>query len=225
MSVRFSRVSLPSAIATPISHITKGSDRASTVPRMRSPVLDLFADLSGALDALGLEWYLFGAQAAILYGAARLTADVDVTVRLLPPMSTEALVAALGSAGFTSRFSDPAFIQQTRVIPLVHASTSMPLDVVLAGPGIEDHFIKRVRTRDLDGTFVRVASPEDLIVMKVLAGRPKDADDVLAILEAQAGQLDLPYIRQVLRALEDSLGQSDLCPGFERALARIGEAE
>jgi hypothetical protein len=36
-------------------------------------------DLSTAFGAIGVRWYWFGAQAAILYGAARLTADVDVT--------------------------------------------------------------------------------------------------------------------------------------------------
>jgi len=49
---------------------------------MRSPVADLLADAATALSEGGVPWYLFEAQAAILHGAARLTADVDVTVRL-----------------------------------------------------------------------------------------------------------------------------------------------
>ena len=44
-----------------------------------SAVADLLADLAGALDPLPVRWYLFGAQAAIFHGAARMTADVDVT--------------------------------------------------------------------------------------------------------------------------------------------------
>lgn len=46
---------------------------------MRSPIADLLAALASAFDTLGMSWYLFGAQAAIVYGVARLTADVDVT--------------------------------------------------------------------------------------------------------------------------------------------------
>ena len=45
-------------------------------------VADLLVDLQGAFDAIGVRWFLFGAQAAILYGVARLSADVDVTVDL-----------------------------------------------------------------------------------------------------------------------------------------------
>ena len=52
-----------------------------TARPVRSPVADLLADLSAALEALNIPWYLFGAQAAIVYGVARLTADVDVTAQ------------------------------------------------------------------------------------------------------------------------------------------------
>jgi hypothetical protein len=38
--------------------------------------------LGATLRSLRVRWYLFGAQAALLYGASRLTADVDVTVQL-----------------------------------------------------------------------------------------------------------------------------------------------
>lgn len=73
---------------------------------LRSPVADLLADLGRAFDALGISWYLFGAQAAIVYGVARLTADVDVTVRA-PGSPTEEWLAALEGHGFARRFTDP----------------------------------------------------------------------------------------------------------------------
>ena len=49
---------------------------------MPSPLAELLGGLRDAFEPLGVRWYLFGAQAAILHGAARLSADVDVTVRL-----------------------------------------------------------------------------------------------------------------------------------------------
>ena len=52
------------------------------MPSPPQPVADLLADLARGLRALGVRWFLFGAQAAILHGAARLSADVDVTVDL-----------------------------------------------------------------------------------------------------------------------------------------------
>jgi uncharacterized nucleotidyltransferase DUF6036 len=179
---------------------------------MRSPIADLLTDLAAALESAGVSWFLFGAQAAILHGAARLTADVDVTVRLPASLSTLGLAEALERHRFQRRIADPLFTEKTRVLPLIHLPTALPVDVVLAGPGIEDQFFDRVEVRDLEGLAVRVASPEDVIVMKVLAGRPKDVEDVRAITAAYGRRLDREYIETTLTKLEQALAQSDLLP-------------
>lgn len=186
---------------------------------MRSPVAQLLADLADALQPLAVPWYLFGARAAILHGVARLTADVDVTVRLPDAVSTEALVTALAQHGFTPRVTDAAFITRTRVVPFVHAQTMVPLDVVIGGPGLEDQFLERAQSKDVEGLRVPVASAEDIAIMKMLAGRPKDLDDIVAIVCANEG-LDMSYIRTTLTLLEDAIGQSDLVPTLEAALTR-----
>jgi hypothetical protein len=187
---------------------------------MSSPVAELLRDLSRAFAELDVSWYLFGAQAALLYGAARLTADVDVTVRLSERAGAEALVEQLEKHGFRLRAASPTFIQQTRVLPVVHEASGMPADIVLAGPGLEEIFLQRAVVHDIEGVAVPVASPEDLIVMKILAGRPKDVDDVVTILASQSDRFDAGIVRSVLQELESALGQSDLIPLFEKARAR-----
>jgi hypothetical protein len=187
---------------------------------MRSPVADLLADAAAALQDAGVPWYLFGAQAAILHGAARLTADVDVTVRLPSAVTAVSLVEVFRRYGFDPRVDTPAFIERTRVVPLVHRRSSIPLDVVLGGPGLEDVFLDRAQTRDVEGVAVPVASPEDIIVMKILAGREKDLDDVRSVISGQGPRLDTSYVRDTLGSLEGALGQSDLLPAFESALIR-----
>lgn len=183
------------------------------MPPLRSPFASLFADLAGALGALGVDWYLFGAQAALLYGSTRVTADVDVTVRLGRRSMAE-LVAALEARGFELRLSSDEFLAATRVLPVVHRPSRIPADLVLAGPGLEDLFMDRAQLHDLSGIQVPVATPEDLIVMKVLAGRDKDHDDVREVLRAHAVQHE--QVREVLRMLEQALSQSDLLPVFEQ---------
>lgn len=186
---------------------------------MRSPLAEALAALGSALKSLRVRWYLFGAQAALLYGASRLTADVDVTVQL-GDQETANLVQALERAGFRLRVRDVGgFVARTRVLPFVYPRSGMPVDIVLAGPGLEDLFFRRRRRRIVDGVPVFVASPEDVAVMKVLAGRGKDEDDTIAILAAQP-RLNLRRIRTTLGALERALDQSDLRPRFERLLAR-----
>ena len=91
---------------------------------------------------------MFGAQAVIAYGVPRLSADVDVTVKLEPD-DPQRFASVMQAAGFVLRVEDPEFIRRTRVMPFVHSATGMPLDIVLAGSGLEDEFLERARVVDL----------------------------------------------------------------------------
>jgi len=187
------------------------------------PVADLLTDLARGLRALGVRWFLFGAQAAILHGSARLSADVDVTVELGTRSSRE-LVAALLRSGFELRVADVGgFVEATRVIPLLHAASRMPLDIVLAGPGLEDQFFARATERRVGDVVVPVVSAEDLVAMKILAGRPRDMEDVASIVRAQR-DLDVDAIRDTLRLLERALDRADLVTELERVIAGAGGA-
>jgi hypothetical protein len=119
------------------------------------------------------------------------------------------------AAGFGLRIDDPDFVRRTRVMPFVHLATAMPLDVVLAGSGLEDEFLDRARAVDVGGTTVPLIDPEDLIIAKVLAGRPKDLEDATGLWGLLGQEMDAGRIRRILRLLEEALSQSDLLPGFE----------
>ena len=56
-----------------------------------------------------------------------------------------------------------------------------------------------------------------LVVLKVLAGRPKDEEDVAMLVRIHGAAIDHERIESVLRALQDALGRSDLLPAFTRA--------
>jgi predicted nucleotidyltransferase len=72
----------------------------------------------------------------------------------------------------------------------------------------------------LDGVDVPVVDVSDLIVMKVLAGRPKDVEDVVTLLRVQEASVELTRVRRTLQMLESALAQSDLMPALDQALAR-----
>lgn len=187
---------------------------------MRSAVAELLADLAAALEDARTRWYLFGAQAVILYGVPRLTADVDVTVEL-GARPTAGLVTALEHRRFELRVPDAqGFVERTRVLPLVHAPSRIPVDAVLAGPGIEEIFLDRAVVHRVEGVSVRCAAADDLVAMKILAGRPKDLDDVAAILSVQGAALDARRARETVGLLERALDRADLLPTFDQLLAR-----
>ena len=189
------------------------------MPSSHTAPVDALAALGAAFSQLRAQWYVFGAQAAIVWGRPRLTADIDVTVRL-EPENADQLVRILEASGFTLRVSDADdFVRRTRVLPFLHVSSGLPVDIVLAGPGLEELFLSRAVPVTMGSVVVPVISPEDLVAMKILAGRSKDIDDVRGILRERLPGLDLALIRSTLTSLEDALGQSDLRPLFERELA------
>jgi hypothetical protein len=176
--------------------------------------LDLLTSLAPVIGRWG-RWYLFGAQAVILYGVPRLSADVDVTVALVPD-APERFAADMQAAGFSLRVDDPEFVRRTRVMPFVHAPTGMPLDVVLAGSGLEDEFLSRARQTNVGGMVLPVIDVADLVIAKVLAGRPKDIDDARALWKLHGGKADQGRIRRTLLLLEEALAQGDLVSVFDR---------
>jgi hypothetical protein len=183
--------------------------------------VEVYRALRDALSNLRARWYVFGGQAAILHGATRFTEDIDITVDL-GDRPTATLVAALAQAGCVLRIDDADdFVGKTRVLPCIHEASGIPVDVVLAGPGIEELFFEHVSPIEIEGVSIPVASAEDIIVMKILAGRPKDLEDVVGILVARASDLDLPSIRETLGMIELAIGQSDLRPLFEQCLDRV----
>lgn len=184
---------------------------------MQPGVVELLTDLRRCLRSLGVRWYLFGAQAVIAHGVPRMSDDVDVTVDLGHHQAAE-LVRALEASGFQLRIEDDidAFVRQTRVLPMTHRRSGVDLDVVLAGPGPEEGFLQRARRLSLGGVLVPVVTVEDLLVLKTLAGRGKDLDDVAGVVRRKGGRYEVTAVRARLRELEQALDRSDLVAEFDR---------
>jgi len=160
-----------------------------------------------------LRWYVFDAQAVNLLGYPRATADLDVTVDLGERDPAE-LVAALARAGFQPRYSDPELVVSSRVIPTTHRASGLPVDVVLAGPGLEQQFLDEVVVMELDGHPIPILSIENLIVTKLIAGRPKDLEDVRELVGRAGAKLDRAKVESVLVVVEDALATDELIPRF-----------
>jgi hypothetical protein len=105
-------------------------------------------------------------------------------------------------------------------MPFVHSATGMPLDIVLAGSGLEDEFLDRAVMTDIGTITVPVIDPADLLIAKLLAGRPKDMEDARALWHLRGGELDAARVRRTLHLLEEALSQSDLVSAFEALVQR-----
>ena len=129
--------------------------------------MDLSADdLRAALTAHGTPTVLIGAHAANRYRLeARQTVDVDL---LAPHLDGAAEV--LRSLGCTVRVVE----DDGHVYLLSARIGSTVVDVLLA----ETEYQRTALARAVDG----VLTVEDVIVHKLIAGRPRDLDDIASIL-------------------------------------------
>ena len=179
------------------------------------PLADLSRRLSRALR--GKRWYVFGARAAIHFGSARGTVDVDISLAL-DGQTPESLIALLAAEGFDTRIPDwEELLHVARVLLLTDRTSGIEVDLVMTGPGLEEEFHSRARSAVLSGIPVPVISAEDLVIGKVLAGRTQDLQDVGAVLAA-TGTLDVQRITDTLRSIERALDREDLVDEFVQLL-------
>jgi hypothetical protein len=97
---------------------------------------ELLRALASVLARFGGRWYLFGAQAVLVWGRPRLTGDVDVTI-FLDPEDPPAFVTAMQESGFDLRVRNVEdFVSRTRVFPFTHVASGLALDAVLGTPNM-----------------------------------------------------------------------------------------
>jgi hypothetical protein len=195
------------------------------MPRAVSSVVRVLEDLARVFQGLSVQWYLFGAQALVLRGCPRATADVDVTV-LLGAVTTARLVTVLERAGFSLRIPDEGFVEATQVLPVVHNRTAMPVDIVLGMAGLEELFAASAQPQRIGRTNVPVPTSTHLVLMKVIAGRPKDLEDAARLLAARHNDIDASELDDLARAMVSALAEDSilvqLADARKRALRLVG---
>lgn len=177
---------------------------------------ETIADLMRWIATERLEATVIGGVAAGLQGQPRLTEDVDVVVL---DVDADALLNSGKHHGFEPRVADVLeFSRRTRVLLMRHRS-GVDVDLSLGALPFEREMIERAQTIDAGGLQIRVATAEDLIIMKALARRPQDIADIAGIIEVQS-DLDVDRIRRWLREFSAVLEMPEILDDLEMLLRR-----
>ncbi len=171
---------------------------------------NLLTRLARALDAASVPYMVIGGQAVLLYGEPRLTRDIDITMGITPDDLEKALQVAQ-EVDLRLLVEQPLnFVRQNWVLPAIDAKSGLRVDFIFSWTPYEAQAIERAREVEIDNYPVRFATPEDVILHKLLAGRPRDLEDIRSILRKQS--VDVTYIRQwgeaFSAALDRDIGQS-----------------
>ncbi len=112
--------------------------------------------------------------------------------------------------GIIPRIPDAAdFARKNRVLLLKHSPTDTDIDVSLGILPFEEEMVDRAKTQSFAGLSVRLPTPEDLIIMKAIAHRPKDLDDIRTIADKYPG-LDKNRVMEWVKSFGDALELPDL---------------
>lgn len=153
--------------------------------------MSVFEPIFQILNTAEVRYVIVGGLATVLHGYARLTADVDLAVDLAPEEATK-MIRILVANGFRPQvpvspeaFADPeareVWLRDKHMLAFSLVDQANPMRVIdlLLKPDVPFvELLARSEVVALNNTTVRIASIEDLIVLKRHAGRPQDLADI-----------------------------------------------
>ncbi|MEX0718701.1 MAG: hypothetical protein WD066_19055 [Planctomycetaceae bacterium] len=170
----------------------------------------LAEDLESAVERLAevfaarsVRYALIGGLATLLRGRPRFTQDVDVLLDV-PQLALPGLLEELARQGFT--FDRDTVIReyvQEHMTSLAFGSVRIDwLKPVL--PLYARALMNATALPWTEGHSLYVASPEGLILMKLVSFRPQDQEDIRVLLTANRDEIDLDLIRREWSAAADA---------------------
>lgn len=160
--------------------------------------LDILHVVVSRLEAAGIAYMVTGSIAATIFGPPRMTRDVDLVIELEPIQGAD-IIQALFAADFLSDAdSIRNAIRDRGMFNLIHREEVIKVDFIVRKntPYREMEFQRRQKTL-LGGEPVWVATPEDLILSKLLWAKPSHSEVQMRDVRGLVGsgrRLDRPYI-------------------------------
>lgn len=130
---------------------------------------------------------IVGAVARNAWAPPRATTDIDLAVSAAPPLLVT-LEQTLGSLGYRCvrrQQADPADPLPDILVFRSQVAEPRQVDLLVAKTAFEVEVLRRAVTVQMGGTALPVATPEDLVIYKLIANRPRDRDDIRAVARTQ----------------------------------------
>lgn len=143
---------------------------------------EILSGLGEALQAHSIPYMIIGGQAVLLYGEPRLTGDIDITLGADIDRLDELLRIAEELSLRVLPEEVRAFVSRTMVLPCIDDETGIRVDFIFSFTQYESKAIQRANRIEIKGVSICFASPEDVIIHKIFAGRPRDIEDARSIL-------------------------------------------
>lgn len=187
--------------------------------RVQASLLSALGDLVRWLDAANTPSMVIGGVAASVLGQPRLTQDVDA-LAILPEDRWASTLDTASRFGIVPRIENPLdFARRSRVLLMKHVASGIDIDVTFGGLAFEQAAVENSEQHEIGGVSVRLPRVEDLLIMKAIAHRPKDLQDIEGLLKAHP-EADVTRVRQWVREFATATGMGDMLEDLDKLLAR-----
>jgi Nucleotidyl transferase of unknown function (DUF2204) len=162
----------------------------------------------------GIPSIVIGGVAVAVWGEPRVTRDVDLKV-LLGRDEAEHLLEIL-SPDYYPLVKNPMEFLRKQALVFVRDHAGTRIDLLLADTPYDIKAIQRGQDVEIqNGISIRVCSPEDLIIYKLISTRSRDHEDAGSVVQRQGNLLDEEYILEWLHQFEKALDDSTLITEFQ----------
>ena len=179
-------------------------------PEGIEPFLEPLESLQRLLSRFNERGVIIGGAAVSILGKARYTEDIDamflLSIKDIPQLLKEA-----SEEGIEPRIDNAAeFARKNRVVLLKHVISNTNIDLSLGVLPFEQEMVERSVIHQVDAALqLRLPTPEDLIILKAIAHRPKDMEDI-RILADKYQNLDIARIEKWVKQFADVLEMPSL---------------
>lgn len=171
---------------------------------------DPIAVALGAADALresGTPHALYGGLLLAAYGEARETRDADLAVAQADASTTAEILERRLGVRCMLAFEHQRFggVQVSRITLLAGDELNTVDLVTPSDAAYAERALDRAAESTLRDTPVRVLTPEDFILFKLLSTRDRDLDDARSVLAGLGAELDSDLVQVEVEALAPGL--------------------
>ncbi|MFH1147549.1 MAG: nucleotidyl transferase AbiEii/AbiGii toxin family protein [Pseudomonadota bacterium] len=178
---------------------------------------EILARTGACLDKNSIPYVIIGGQALLLYGEPRLTRDIDMVLGI-DIDELDRVVTVVKELGLRHLPEDlDGFVNETMVLPAVDETTGIRVDFIFSLTPYELGAIKRANKVRILGQEISFAAPEDVIIHKIFAGRPRDMEDIRSIL-LKNPSIEVGYVRGWLKEFDAASDEKAFQKAFDRAL-------
>jgi hypothetical protein len=152
------------------------------------------------LERLAIPYLVTGSVAAMAYGEPRLTNDIDIVAAIEEKHIAGLLEAFPPEQYYISEDAILEAIKYQKQFNVIHPASGLKIDLIIRShtPFNDSRFLRIRRVKPGESYQANFASPEDVIIMKMVyfkeGGSDKHLRDISGIMKISGAEIDESYI-------------------------------